>query len=116
MARVDYDYLEQLREIDQPGEPPVAEELIGIFLDTAPGRLRAIESALLGREEALARREAHGLKSTCLNVGARGMAQLCDRIELGSADSLLGLLSELGAELDYVADELRAYRRRRYGA
>lgn len=116
MARVDYDYLEQLREIDRPGNPPVADELIGIFLDTAPGRLHAIEAALLGHDEGAARREAHGLKSTCLNVGARGMAQLCGQIETGKKEALLGFVSELGAELDYVCEELRGYRRQRYGS
>jgi CheY-like chemotaxis protein/HPt (histidine-containing phosphotransfer) domain-containing protein len=105
--------LANLRAIDDDGS--VLAEVIHLYLAEAPGQLRSLRNALEGGRLGDLGRTAHALKSASMNVGARGLSDLCNRLErrakagesagtaervAGSAASSHGVMRALRSELD----------------
>ena len=78
---IDQGVLDGLRELAGEDDPGLVAELIGLFLQDAPERIKDIERALSTGDLELLERAAHTLKSSCANVGALGLSDLCRRIE-----------------------------------
>ena len=106
--------LGQLRALDVPGSG-FLHGVIGLFLGTTPGRIDAAFEACRRRDAATVRALAHALRSTCGNVGAQRMHDLCrqleDEAERG-ADDLEPLAQALRAEYARVREALEAEQRR----
>jgi two-component system sensor histidine kinase/response regulator len=58
-----------------------AQELIALFLETAPASLKAILAALRADDMERLGTEAHSLKGACLTIGANDLAESCRRLE-----------------------------------
>jgi CheY-like chemotaxis protein len=104
----------ELRALDAPGSG-FFHGVIGLFLATAPGRLDALVAAARSADADAVRALAHGLRSTCGNVGAKGMADLCAQIEERARQgpsALDPLIGALVAELGLVREALEAEQRR----
>jgi len=90
------------------GNEALLADVIGLFLDDCPARLRAIKAAVDARDSESIRIEAHGLKGAAGNLSALGLfnaAQILERIgaeaRLDAADAAWRLLSmEAGQALD----------------
>jgi HPt (histidine-containing phosphotransfer) domain-containing protein len=107
--------LDELRMLDEPGNPVLMKQLIHEFLAQAPVTLaRVKEQALAGNAKGL-REAAHKLNGTCLTFGAREVAEICQRLELigksGTVAGAVDMLPELdrryaaaSAELSRIAD------------
>ncbi len=78
----------QLRALDIPGSG-FFHGVIGLFLDTTPARLDALSAAASGHDLRRAQTLAHALRSTCGNVGATRMHDLCAGIEECALDAEL---------------------------
>lgn len=121
LPRVDYEYLDGLAEFNEAGKPDLASELIQIFFEQSPLRIAAIEAAAKKGALDPLRKEAHSLKSTCHNVGARGLAALCEAMEAAAqpespaADPLF-LVKRYLRDYEAVNAELERYRRARRAA
>ena len=105
---LDQTLLAELRSMPPgPGED-MLDELIDLFLDSAPKRIAQI-NASLGDPKNLAF-HGHALKSMCLSLGANRMADLCQKIEeLSHADNpanLKRLATELEKTFDLTRNEL----------
>jgi two-component system sensor histidine kinase/response regulator len=72
--------LGELRSLDTPGSG-FFQGVIGLFLSTVPARLDALAAAAAQGSAKGVAELAHGLRSTCGNVGAKGMHDLCMQIE-----------------------------------
>jgi two-component system sensor histidine kinase/response regulator len=70
-----------LRGLQGEDETDIVAELAGMFLDDARQRLSALEEAVLGDDALAVERLAHTLKGSSANMGARGMSDLCMRLE-----------------------------------
>jgi two-component system, sensor histidine kinase and response regulator len=70
-----------LRGLQGEDETDIVAELAGMFLDDARQRLSALEEAVLGDDAPAVERLAHTLKGSSANMGARGMSDLCMRLE-----------------------------------
>lgn len=84
--------------------PGALERLLEEFLADAEERLRAARSALERGELEACARAAHAVKGAAASVGARGLRELCRRVEAaagrgGPEAELLDLLAQAGAEL-----------------
>jgi CheY-like chemotaxis protein len=104
----------ELRALDTPGSG-FFQGVIGLFLETAPARVEALLSAAGTGDAAAVRTLAHGLRSTCGNVGAKGMHDLCARIEEQAGEgpaALEPLAGALASELRLVREALEAELRR----
>jgi two-component system, sensor histidine kinase and response regulator len=98
------------------GNEALLGDVIGLFLDDCPARLRAIKAAVEARDGESIRIEAHGLKSAAGNLSALGLfnaAQILERIgvegRLDAADAAWRLLS---VEASQVLDALRHFETR----
>jgi PAS domain S-box-containing protein len=113
-ARLDARVLGQLRALDAPGSG-FFHGVIGLFLATAPTRVEALAAAVRSGDAAAIAALAHALRSTCGNVGARAMHDLCVSIEEGAdrpVEELEPILRELLDEFRCVQAALEGEQRR----
>ncbi|MDQ3302653.1 MAG: response regulator [Actinomycetota bacterium] len=86
---VDHSKLEDLRELQEEGEPDILEELVEIFLGDAPRQLETLREATETVDARSVKRIAHTLKGSCGNMGAVRMAALCGELEaIGHSEDL----------------------------
>jgi DNA-binding NarL/FixJ family response regulator len=100
-----------LRALEAKGLARVAAEIIHVFLQTTPQRLRDIKAASeRGPSPALASL-CHSLKGAAVQVGARHLAELCAKMQAavrdGQARGLTYMAAELEADFEVVAMALR---------
>jgi HPt (histidine-containing phosphotransfer) domain-containing protein len=97
---IDPEAIEQLRFLEDEDQPHVVAELIALFIEHTPPKLKQLTEAIETSDVALLKRTAHSLKGSSANVGARGMQEVCGRLEhdppeaLGEAPALISLLEE----------------------
>lgn len=72
-----------LQQLEECGEAPLVEELIGIFQTDTASRLETLARAIEAADYPAARTEAHTIKGSSLQVGANRVAELCRQIEMG---------------------------------
>jgi CheY-like chemotaxis protein/HPt (histidine-containing phosphotransfer) domain-containing protein len=98
-ALIDDSILQELSALDEPESPSVVRGLIGDYLNETPGALSAIKQHLQNADMDELRRRAHKLAGTSASLGAKGVAEVCYRIEhsvqRGETTVLPGLVEEL---------------------
>lgn len=98
-----------IRVLSDDDDPGFLIRLIGHFLADAPTRLATLGTACRkGRAEDV-RRIAHSLKGSASNLGALGLAKICDQVSAAAAEGLVavpGLLAELELEFQRVRAQL----------
>lgn len=79
--------------------PELVASIIDAFIPDVQQRLTALSAALHERDAQAVAREAHGLKGSCLNLGAQHLGELCRALEdegkSGNLHALPPLLKEL---------------------
>ena len=107
---LDQTALDNIRAVDEDGS--VLAEVIQMYLDEVPQHLSAMRAGLAQRDGAAIGRSAHALKSASFNVGAKGVGELCRRLEKegksGDLSETEDRLAALTAMLDRVQTALRA--------
>jgi HPt (histidine-containing phosphotransfer) domain-containing protein len=103
--------IEGLREVE------ALEEVIEIYLETAPELLRGISMALCNADPLALRRSAHSLKSISGTLGAFRLFELCEELEIMGRmgtnanqplpDPACALLEQLEAEYQRVETALK---------
>lgn len=73
--------LNALRQLNPVDGVSVLKKLILIYLKSAPAFLSQIENAIQTNDNHLLRRAAHTLKSSTANVGAKTLADICQKLE-----------------------------------
>lgn len=94
--------LAELTRILRDGEvSDVLDELLGVFVEDAPGRMADLERAVERGDAAAIRAAAHGYKSAAAMLRARKLAGALARVELaaehGGVDVARSLLAEVRA-------------------
>ena len=109
---IDPDALAGLRELQEEGEPDLLRELIEMFLADAEPRLASLREAEGQANALVVEREAHALKGSCANFGARPMARICERLQSAGRSGGLAqapaLLAQLQVEYERVRTALQA--------
>ena len=101
---IDESVLDELRQFQDVDGPDILDELIGIFLADTPPRLVAMAQSVADEDATGAEHAAHALKSSCAQLGALVLSDICRRIEaLGRSGELSGadLLAEQ-ARLEFI--------------
>lgn len=80
-ATLDFSVLATLRDLSEPGQPDPVVELIDLFMEDAPDRLRAMETSLAQRDQEALKIAAHSLKGSAKNLGAKPLARICAELE-----------------------------------
>ena len=99
---VDRSVLQSLRDLQEEGEPDILAELIALFLDDAPTRLRGIREAAANGDANFLERNAHTLKGSSQNMGATRMGALCAQLQEAGRTGDLSRVPEL---VDLITDE-----------
>jgi PAS domain S-box-containing protein len=88
--------LDNIRAVDDE-DGSVLAEVIQMYLDEVPGHVAGLQGAAAAKDGPALARNAHALKSASFNVGAKGIGELCRKIEKQ------GKAGELGDAVDMVA-------------
>ncbi len=116
---IDKKYLQELEGLNARGGADLICQLASYFLEAGPAEVRSILAALEASDGERLRREAHAWKSTCLNMGASRMAEVCRELEEGaegfSLEAARALRERLEREHESVRRELREIVRARGG-
>ncbi len=79
---IDFQVLQNLRQLDDEEDPDFLGELIKIYLSDAPQHLETIKEAIfLGDADSL-KLASHTLKSSSANLGAVSFSEVCKELEL----------------------------------
>ena len=109
---IDPDVIQSLKDLGGEDEPELFRELVGMFLRDTPPRLEALGQALESGDAGELERVAHAMKSSCGNLGAVVMAELCYQIEMvgreGALDSAPGLVQRSNEEFKRVIEALES--------
>jgi CheY-like chemotaxis protein len=101
---LDAETLQALKEID------ALQEVIDIYLDSAPQLLQRIQEAVRAEQAEELREAAHSLKSTSAALGAFELSEMAKKMEImgrfGNTTSASGMLGEIEAEYRRVKKAL----------
>jgi PAS domain S-box-containing protein len=105
-----------LRALESQGRANLVVEIIDLFLQTTPVRLEGLRDAHRTGDTAGFLSVAHSLKGAAIQLGARGIAELCSRLQTeargGDVFTARALLEELEEEYQKVSTLLQAERAR----
>jgi PAS domain S-box-containing protein len=87
------------------------DRIINLYLQTAPQHMQELRDAVLRKDARALSRTAHTFKSSCAQLGAERLAELCNRLDmLGREGSLTGaerIIEEMEKEYGQVNAVLR---------
>ncbi|MDX1656184.1 MAG: Hpt domain-containing protein, partial [Candidatus Competibacteraceae bacterium] len=98
LPSLDRQVLEQIRSLDDDGD--FLERLIQAYLQQAPKDLQQIHQALDDELGEAIRRAAHAFKSSCNNMGARKLGEICRQMEQAGAGGQIATARALAGQLD----------------
>jgi PAS domain S-box-containing protein len=88
------------------GDEALLADVIGIFLDDCPARLKAIKAAVDARQPEAIRIEAHGLKGAAGNLSATSLFDAAEILERVGAESRLDAAEAAWRRLSMAATEI----------
>ncbi len=109
---IDRSILQELRELQEVGEPDIVAELVDLFLESAPESIQMIRESLEKGDADLLARAAHSLKSSSAALGAFGLSLISRDMEMkGRSGNISGapdMFNRLRSEFQQVEDALKA--------
>ncbi|HBZ72584.1 MAG TPA: hypothetical protein DEP35_23755, partial [Deltaproteobacteria bacterium] len=108
--------LDAIRELSPERGATILARVIDSYLVTAPDQLEALQRALADNDARALQSQAHSLKSSSANVGARELAELAREVEAfgraGQTTDAAGLVERMAREFLRVREALVAERER----
>jgi len=96
---LDQEVLASLRELGGEDDPGLFVELVNMFLEDTPERMRALADAMEHGDPTALERSAHALKSSAANLGALDLSKLFREIESAGREGDLGRAAPLVAQM-----------------
>lgn len=97
------------------GDAELVRELVSVFVEDSPGRLRELEEAVAAMDASEANRKAHALKGMYGIIRVNGMADLALQMEReageGKMDLAAGMMPGLRKQHERLLEEMRAFLR-----
>jgi PAS domain S-box-containing protein len=84
-----------LKQLEEDYGKEMALKIVGMFLPDAEARIAQIDRAIKQEDFRALEESAHSLKGAAANIGAKEMAQLCDRLETQGELGLIGDAPEI---------------------
>ncbi|MBM4060827.1 MAG: Hpt domain-containing protein [Planctomycetes bacterium] len=103
---LDMSVVEELLSFSDDGDPELLLDLIRMFLDDGPTKVRAVTEGLIAGDFDKMERAAHSLKGSSGNLGARLLQETCESMQVAARKHELQESRRLAAEL--VANYARA--------
>jgi two-component system, sensor histidine kinase and response regulator len=92
---LDSNAVERIRSLEATGKPDLFERLAAIYASSSASLVEVLRRAALTGDVMALRQAAHGLRSSSQNVGAMGLAAICQEVEQAADDSRLDVAEEL---------------------
>jgi len=109
---IDMAALDAIRSLGGTETPDLLEQIIRLYLDSAPQLMASIRDGLAAVDNDKVRMAAHTLKSSSANLGAGRLAEVCKKLELAARANAIASdapqLSEIEAEYHRVCGALRS--------
>jgi PAS domain S-box-containing protein len=105
---VDEAILKELAALDEPESPSIVRGLLSDYINETPAALSAIKQHLHTGDMTELGRRAHKLAGTSASLGAKGVAEVCYRIEHSVARGETSILPGLVEELEMRFTRTRA--------
>lgn len=109
---LDHDAYQQFCHLLGENEPAVIREMITLFLEETPHKIAELQQAVEQHDAERLAYTAHALKSSCAQIGAIPLSELCQQMEsIGQTNQLADselLLVHMKAEYDRVQAVLLA--------
>ena len=107
---LDPDVVQSLKDLGGDDDPGLFAELVELFLRDMPPRLDSLSEAMDSGDAKQLERTAHAMKSSCGNLGAMALAELCRQIEVsgrtGDVDGVRSLVQASQSEYQRVCEAL----------
>ena len=97
---LDMSVVEELLSFSDDGDPELLLDLIQMFLDDGPEKVRAVHEGLQAGDFEKMERAAHSLKGSSGNLGARLLQDTCEKIQLATRQRQLDESRRLTTDLD----------------
>jgi PAS domain S-box-containing protein len=111
---VDAARLDELAELGDEEDPEWLASILDKFVEDAASRIVKLVVASEAGEATQLSQVAHALKGSCGNIGAAGMVNICQQLQvLGKSDSVEGagdMITALEKEFERVRSALGSYR------
>ncbi|HKE10327.1 MAG TPA: Hpt domain-containing protein, partial [Myxococcota bacterium] len=108
--------LDAIRELSPDRGATILARVIDSYLVSAPDQLEALRRALVEKDAKTLQTQAHSLKSSSANVGARDLSELAREVEAfgraGQTTEAAGLVERMAAAFLRVRDALVVERER----
>ncbi|MFT4823513.1 MAG: HPt (histidine-containing phosphotransfer) domain-containing protein [Halioglobus sp.] len=92
---LDKDALDQLRQLEESGQPSFLNQVIDAYLEVSPAILAALLEGVRGSDASAIEHSAHTLKSSSATLGAISFSKLCLRLEIIGRSEVLDEASDL---------------------
>ena len=92
---LDMSVVDELLSISDDGDPELLIDLIQMFLDDGPAKLKSITEGNDAGDFDMVERAAHSLKGSSGNLGARHLQDACDEMQLASRKQELDAVREI---------------------
>jgi len=103
---IDQDIMAGLKEIGGDDAKELLQELLQVYLEDAPLRLKSIEEAANSNDTKTLKQSAHALRSTSVTVGAIRLGKLCGVLESDAEkqnlQKVFPLISQINQEFSKV--------------
>lgn len=96
---------------DEEGDDSFLKEVIGIFVEDTPIRLKELRDSYAANDQATFTRAAHSIKGSSSNVGAKRLCAVAQALEADARESIEGLDSRIAALDDSFAEVKKAFER-----
>lgn len=107
---INWDILEEIRELASPRNPDPVGTLLGLFKEDFPAKLTNLEASIANNQRNDINQNAHSLKGIAASIGASHLSKLAETMEnssqSASKESLRELYASLEQELQIVLEEL----------
>ena len=111
---LDRKVLDQIRDMQEGGQPALLLQMIEIYLETSPKQVAELGRGVGSGNAGAIQLHAHSLKSSSARLGALLLAALCHELEEMGKNSTLeesgAVLRKLNTEFHYIVQELLAER------
>lgn len=97
---IDQDAIKRLMDIGRQTDPGFLQQVLDMFTAQTPGILKLINDSFKNGTLETVWQQAHKLKGTSLNIGARRLGELCRQIEMQGRNGQTEGLEELIRQLD----------------
>lgn len=104
---IDRSAWEKLDSLKMEDLPDLFTDVVRLFLEESPKRLKAIQQAVSNKDFPIIKHQAHTLKSSCATLGAHSLAKICIELEAESSVGSIQRVRELVNEFERIFGDVR---------